>query len=233
MAKPKISAIVAAGGLSKRFSSKSKKQFSLLDGKPLLSYSLKLLNSSKSISEIIVVVPEDEISNTDKIVKKYGFNKIIDITKSGKERKDSVYKGFCKLSPDTDIVVIHDAARPFITDKILNETIADCVSNGAVIAAIPVKDTIKKIESDNVIDKTVPREKFMRAQTPQTFRYEILKKVYSSIDLKSCTATDESQLVEQNGFDVKVSKGSEYNIKITTRSDLEYAEFLIKSKLVN
>lgn len=233
MAKPKISVIVAAGGLSKRFSSESKKQFTLLNGKPLIAYSLSVFESSNSIDEIVIVAPEDELSNTNKIVKEHGFNKIFDVTESGKERKDSVYNGFCKLSSDTDIVVIHDAARPFITDKILNKTIAECHNHGASISAIAVKDTIKKVNSDNVIYTTISREKLRRAQTPQTFRYDVLKTVYSRTDLKSSAVTDESQIVEQNGFDVTISEGSEYNIKITTKSDLEYAEFLIKSGLVD
>lgn len=234
MAKPKTSVIVAAGGLSRRFSTVSKKQFALLNKKPLLVHCLNTFNSNNNISEIVVVAPRDELLNTKKVINEYNFNKVAHILEGGKERRDSVYNGFCQLSADTEIVIIHDAARPFVTNDIIERTVISAIEYGASISAIPINDTVKKIYSNYKIEKTVPRENMWRAQTPQTFRYDILKKVYLETDLKSSLATDESQLVEEKGFQVKICEGSGFNIKITTQNDLSYAEHLINSgKVVN
>ncbi len=233
MANPKTSVIVAAAGLSRRFSADSKKQFTLLDGKPLIVHCLNTFNSIPHVSEIVVVAPEDELSSTKNIIDENSIDKVCCITKGGKERRNSVYNGFCKLSTDTEIVIIHDAARPFVTEKIVEKTLNDCIKNGASISAIPINDTIKKITSNRKIEKTLPREKLWRAQTPQIFKFDILKTVYSKADLKNSLATDESQLVEENGFEVNVSLGSEYNIKVTTTDDLHYAQYIIENGLVS
>ncbi|MGH7885911.1 MAG: 2-C-methyl-D-erythritol 4-phosphate cytidylyltransferase [Thermodesulfobacteriota bacterium] len=232
MAKPKISLIVAAGGLSKRFFSDTKKQFVLLDGIPLINHCLNRFHSIDFIDEIIVAAPKDELKNTKMLIKKYGYNKVTHVTQGGKERRDSVYNGFKKLQADTDIVIIHDAARPLVTENIIKKTVQSCIKHGASISAVPIGDTVKKIKSSRLIDKTIAREKLWRAQTPQVFRYDILKIVYNNNKSNKISVTDESQLAEQNGFKVKITRGSEFNIKITTAVDLQYAEFLIQNGLV-
>lgn len=232
MARPKISLIVAAGGISKRFSSETKKQFVLLDGIPLLNHSLNTFHRIDFIDEIVIAAPKDELENTKRLIKKHGYNKVAYVIRGGEKRQDSVYNGFKKLSADSEIVIIHDAARPLVTKNIIKKTVRNCIKHGASISAVPISDTVKKIKNSRLVDKTIAREKLWRAQTPQVFRYDILKAVYSTAKIKKNSATDESQLAEQNGFQVKIVKGSEFNIKITTLSDLHYAEFLIKKGLV-
>lgn len=232
MANQKVSVIIAAGGTSTRFNSGSKKQFTELADIPILAHCLITFDSCPDIYEIVVVTPEDELRKTASIIKDIGLKKIISSAAGGKERKLSVYNGFLKLAPDTDVVIIHDAARPFLTKELVQTVVGECVKHGACIAAIPVTDTIKAATEDNTVDKTVPRNNLWRAQTPQAFRYGILKDIYSRSDLENTTATDESQLAEQAGITVKITRGMESNIKITTPEDLGYARFLINEGLV-
>lgn len=232
MANQKVSVIVAAGGTSARFTSESKKQFTELGGIPVLAHCLKTFDSCPDIDEIVVVAPEDELKKTISIVGKFGFKKVINTAVSGKERKLSVYNGFMKLSPHNGVVIIHDAARPFLKKELVNTVVGECVKHGACITAIPVTDTIKATGYNNTVERTVPRNNLWRAQTPQAFHYSILKEIYSRLDIENTSATDESQLAEQAGISVKITRGMESNIKITTREDFGYAEFLINKGLV-
>ena len=232
MANQKVSVIIAAGGTSTRFNSDSKKQFTELGGIPVLAHCLKTFDCCPDINEIVIVTPEDELKKAVSIAMNVGIKKIVNTAVSGKERKLSVYNGFLKLAPDTDVVIIHDAARPFLNEELVTAVVRECVKHGACIAAIPVTDTIKASRDDNTVDKTVPRKNLWRAQTPQAFSYSILKEIYSLSDLQSTKATDESQLAEQAGFTVKITRGLESNIKITTPDDLGYARFLINEGLV-
>lgn len=228
MASPRVSLILAAGGISQRFSPGQKKQFAKLNGITLLDRCLQTFESCSKINCVVLVTAEDELQKTNSIINSAGFNKIKKIIPGGKERKYSVYNGFKNLPDQTDIVLIHDAARPLITEELTNIIIDSCLAHGACIPAVPVPDTIKSIKENSTVEGTLQRENLRRAQTPQAFRYKILKDTYTRSNLDTTTATDESQLVEQCGYEVKIVEGSETNIKITTQHDLRYAEFLIE-----
>ena len=225
-----ISVIIPAAGISKRFSSSTKKQFVNLNGKPLLHYCIKTFENNSDINEIVVATHPDDTEITEELLK--GFKKIKNVIAGGKERHLSVRNAFNEVSENTDIVLIHDAARPFLNDEMIKIILGEFDIYKAVIFGIPIYDTIKRINTiDNTVSNTIHREKLWRAQTPQAFEYNLLKEIYSSIDLNSFTATDESKLAEQMGIKIKIIEGSKINLKITDTNDFKIAESFIKSGL--
>ncbi len=227
-----ISAIIAAAGMSNRMKSKINKQFININGKPILAHTLEKFQRCKFIDEIIVVAKEDEISYCKKeIVRRYGFNKVTKIVRGGKERQDSVYNGILALNSKTDIVVSHDGARPFVKIKNIVDSIKGAEKYGACVIATPVKDTIKFVKDDQNIDHTPNRDVLWAAQTPQSFRREILMEGYKKAIEDNFIGTDDSVLVERLGIDVKIVMGSYENIKITTPEDIIIAESMLKDRV--
>jgi 2-C-methyl-D-erythritol 4-phosphate cytidylyltransferase len=222
----KVSVIVAAAGWSRRFGGGVKKQFQPLGEKPIIVHSIERFEEFSSVGEIILVVPEDSINYCHKeVVEKFRFKKITKIISGGQERQHSVKRGFNSVSNETDVVVIHDGVRPFVTVKLIEEVIKEALESGGAIAAIPIKDTVKKSSSENYVERTLSREFLYLAQTPQAFRYNILKRAYEKAEKDGFLGTDESSVVERLGVQVKLVQGSQMNIKITTEEDL----FLAKS----
>ena len=228
------SVIIASAGLGKRFSSKIKKQFQIVADKPVLFYSLKGFQNSSFIDEIILVISKEDINTVEKeIVKKHSFTKVSKIVEGGTERQFSVRNGFSALENSTRLVIIHDAARPFINVNTIESLINEANNSGAAITAIKIKDTLKKcFEGSTEVTETLPRNNIWRSQTPQAFRYEVLSKAYKQIDITKKKITDEAQLVELIGQKVKIVEGSEFNIKITTDEDLILAESIANSGLL-
>ncbi len=230
MSAPKVSAVVAAAGLSKRFSPGRKKQFAELGGRPLLAYCLSTFESSELIASVVVVVPEDEILHSKELLGGFGFEKVTSVVAGAEKRCLSVRNGFRATPPDSDMVLIHDAARPFVDNDTIKRVLEECARTGVSICAVPVTDTLKRADEPNsFVSGTVPREKLWRAQTPQAFRREILEEIYLSADMGDLGATDESVLAEIRGIRVGMVMGSDLNMKITTAADFEIAE-LIASK---
>ncbi len=228
MSAPKVSAVVAAAGLSKRFPTRGKKQFATLGGKPLLTYCLSTFELSKLIASIVVVVPEDEISHSRELFESFGFEKITSVVAGGEKRHVSVRSGFRAVPPDSDMVLIHDAARPFVDNDTIKRVIEQCSRTGASICAVPVTDTLKRADEHNsFVSGTISREKLWRAQTPQVFRREILEEIYRSGRTEKLDATDESALVEAEGIRVGMVMGSNLNMKITTAADFKIAELIV------
>lgn len=225
---PKVSAVVAAAGLSKRFSPHGKKQFAELCGKPLLTYCLSTFESSELIASVVVVVPENEISRSRELLGDFGFEKITSVVAGGEKRYLSVRNGFRATPPDSDMVLIHDAARPFVDNDTIKRVVEECARSGASICAVPVTDTLKRADERNsLVSGTIPREKLWRAQTPQVFRREILEEIYFSSDMGEVHATDESVLAEMRGIKVGMVMGSDLNMKITTAADFKIAELIV------
>ncbi len=235
MSTPKVSAVVAAAGLSKRFSTHGKKQFAALGGKPLLTYCLSTFESSEPITSVVVVVPEDEILRSEELLESFGFEKITSVVAGGEKRHVSVRNGFRATPPDSDMVLIHDAARPFVDNDTIKRVIEGCTRTGACICAVPVTDTLKRAQEPGpFISETVPREELWRAQTPQVFRREILAEIYCSDGIADLDATDESALAEARGIGVSVVAGTDLNMKITTAADFKIAEIIVsKGEVVN
>ena len=230
MASLKITAIIVAAGKGIRFGGEGvKKQFQLLSGKPVIAHSIECFEKSDSVGEIVLVVPEDSIDYCRKeIVEEFGFKKVTKVVPGGEERQDSVEKGFNSVSEDVDLVLIHDGVRPFVTLQLIDAVIKEAARSGAAIIAIPAKDTVKKTSADGFIESTIPRELICLAQTPQAFRYDVLKKAYRRIKGRASKFTDESSLVEEVGVRVRLVKGSLLNIKITTEEDLLLGELILK-----
>ena len=202
------------------------KQFQKLNGKPILYYTLKTLQESGIISELILVVPVKEYDKAcaDWLGKPEIVTKVII---GGEKRQDSVYNGFCEVSPQTEIVLVHDGVRPFLSHRMIRESVDEAREYGAAITAIPLHDTIKRVDASGLVSQTVNREELWRVQTPQVFRYELLQEAFKKANSEKFYGTDEGTLIEHLGKPVKVVEGSEQNIKITRPEDLWMSEIFI------
>lgn len=219
----KVSAIIPAAGMGLRMGSNVPKQFLLLDGKPILHHTLSVLDQCSVVDEIILVVSEKEIGKAKHQIQE-SHPKISKIVMGGEERQDSVGNGLQSLDSETDIVVVHDGVRPFVTPDIIRETVEAARDFGAAITAIPVSDTIKKVNEEGLVERTVDRGGLWRVQTPQTFQVALLKEAFAKARADKFYGTDESSLIEYLGREVKVIAGSEFNIKITRSEDLILGE---------
>jgi 2-C-methyl-D-erythritol 4-phosphate cytidylyltransferase len=226
-----VSVIIAAAGMSNRMGSKINKQFIAIDNKPILAHTLEKFERCKLVDEIIVVCKEEEVEYCRKeIVRKYGFKKVSNIVRGGKERQDSIYNGVLALNEKTDIVLTHDGARPFVKIESIEEGIKGVLEYGACVIGVPVKDTIKVIDPENTVHHTPKRSLLWAAQTPQCFWAHLLKKGYELAAEEGIVGTDDSSLVEKTGHPVKMIMGSYDNIKITTPEDLIIADSMLKDK---
>lgn len=227
-------AIVLAAGKGTRMNSKIQKQFLEVEGKPVIYYSLKCFQESPLIRDIILVTGEESLSYCkEEIVKRFGFSKVKKVTAGGKERYDSVYAGLCACD-NTDYVLIHDGARPFVTEEILERTCLSVKETGACVVGMPAKDTIKISDRNKMVESTPAREKVWLVQTPQAFRYSLIKEAYESIRCKDMSGiTDDAMIVEQErGVKVALVHGSYENLKITTPEDLIIAEAFLRCGIV-
>lgn len=224
--KNNICAIVLAAGQGKRMKSSIQKQYILLKEKPILYYSLKAFEDIKEIERIILVVGKGEVSYCRKeIIDKYGLQKVTDVIEGGKERYHSVYEGLKLLEKHCDYVLIHDGARPFITESIILNTIENVKKYKACAVGMPVKDTIKIVDEENFCVHTPERAKVWAVQTPQAFEYNIIKSAYDILMQKEIMVTDDAMVIEQfMNISVKLIEGTYENIKITTQEDLKVAE---------
>ena len=223
-------AIVLAAGQGKRMHSKVQKQFLEIQGYPVLYYSLHCFQESPLIQDIILVTGEESISYCkEEIVQKYGFTKVSAVIPGGKERYDSVYAGLCECR-DCEYVLIHDGARPFVTEEILKRGLQKVKETGACVIGMPSKDTVKVADEADFVSETPDRKRVWTVQTPQIFSYDLIKKAHESIRKKDMTAiTDDAMVVEQeSGVQVRLVEGSYQNIKITTPEDLDVAEVFLK-----
>lgn len=218
-------AIVPAAGSGKRLGLKTKKPFLLLGGKPLIFYALSALESSRLIDGIIVAVEKSSPERFKNLIRRYGFKKIIDVVIGGRTRHESVRNCLEKIGHSFDIVLIHDGARPFIDKGLIEGSINLARIFGGCIAAVPESDTVKRVDKNLFVKKTLDRFQLWRAQTPQAFRYHLIKRAYTAKGKD--TVTDDAALVENLGKRIKILKGSYRNIKVTTKVDLKFAEVLL------
>jgi len=239
----KVIAIIPAAGLGTRMASApsprkpaATKQFADLGGTPVLIHTLRKLLETSEVSEICVALRASEIEGfrarlTQEV---HGSErKKIQVVEGGDHRQQSVAHALGAISAaDDDIVLIHDAVRPFITPEIIREVIQAAQKYGAAIAGIPAVDTVKQVErtaEGALITATFPRERVVMAQTPQGFHYRLLRKAFDEASADGFIGTDESSLLERSGHPVAVVMGSPRNIKITTPADLDLAEFYLKT----
>lgn len=230
----KCTAIILAAGQGKRMKTKVQKQFLMLQGKPLLYYSLACFQKSDEIQEIVVVTGKKSIDYCrSEIIEKYGFTKVKSIAEGGKERYDSVYAGLEACSADTDYVFIHDGARPFVTEDIIKRTKEVAVTYQACIAGMPSKDTVKIIDENNMVSATPERSRVWSVQTPQVFLYSLIKEAHDTARSVSMQGiTDDAMVVEQyKNTPVHIVEGAYENIKITTPEDILVAEKILEKIL--
>lgn len=223
-------AIVLAAGQGKRMHSKIQKQFMELNGMPVLCYSLRCFQESPLIRDIILVTGEEYVSwCKEEIVEKYGFTKVSAVVSGGKERYDSVYKGL-RACKDTEYVLIHDGARPFIDNGIIERGLMAAAQTGASVVGMPSKDTVKIADAEGNVSETPDRSSVWIVQTPQIFRYPLIYDAYTSILKKEMTGiTDDAMVAEhETGVKIRFSEGSYRNIKITTPEDLVIAEAFLR-----
>ena len=225
MKEGKCTAIILAAGQGKRMGGQVRKQFMELQGKPLLYYSLHCFQESGLIDEILLVTGKDQIEYCIKnVVERYGFSKVVKIVAGGEQRYDSVYEGL-KACGDSEYVFIHDGARPFVTEEILQRGYEAARKYGTGIAGVLSKDTVKIVDGKKNVIETPLRDRVWIVQTPQIFEYNLVRCAYDRLQLFDKTGiTDDAMVVEEMGnHTVHMVPGDYTNIKITTPDDLDVA----------
>lgn len=228
------SCILVAAGSGSRMGKGVSKQFLRIGAMPVLSMTIKTFELCDGIDEIIVVMNKNDIERCRaEIIEPYSFKKIAAVIEGGKTRQESGYRGICAASGTADILIVHDGARPFVDSDTIMRGIRAAEEYGASCAAVPAKDTIKQADEAGFVTATPDRSGLWHVQTPQTFRYDILKKAHEKAIEQGFTGTDDSMLVERLGQKLKLVEGSYFNIKITTKADLLFAEAIAREKEVH
>jgi len=207
------------------------KQFLALGGQPIILHSLRVLQASRVIDEIILAVPPSDMEYClTQIVAPNHFTKVTKVVPGGEERQDSVRHALEAVREDAGVVLVHDAVRPFLTERMVEEVVSVARARGAAIIALPMKDTVKQVGADHVIERTVDRRPLWLAQTPQAFRRDWLLEAHRKAHGEGVHATDDAYLVEWCGHAVSVVEGSGENIKVTRPEDMIIGEAILASR---
>ena len=226
-----VIAIVPAAGSGTRYGPGTHKPFLSLNGKPLIIWALKTLASVPNIVHIIPVLRKSDIGKGNETFQQYEISKILRIVEGGKERQDSVLNALAGIKKNFSTVLIHDGARPLLTQDMIERAIKELDGFDGVVVGMPPKDTIKETEH-GLVHKTLKRDTLWAIQTPQVFPVQVIAEAYERAYRERYYSTDDAALVERYGGRVKVIKGSYSNIKITTPEDLAFAELLLSQKLM-
>ena len=220
-------AIIAAAGRGTRMGGERAKQFLELGGTPIIIHTLRRFEQCATIGEVIVVVPADAVGGFIALAGRHRLGKLARIVPGGQTRTETVWRGLQAMrAATTNIVAVHDGVRPFVTPEEIDRTVRAAEATGAAILAVPATDTIKEV-AGGCIRRTLPRAEAWHAQTPQCFRYELLRRAHEQARATGTDATDDSALVEQLGATVAVVEGSSRNVKITRPEDIALAETLL------
>ena len=229
---PDVSVVIAAGGKGKRMGVGTPKQFLSLGGVPVLERTIAAFHSLKAVREIVLVVPAGCVPRTRALVRRAGFRKVAHVVEGGEERQSSVFNGLKSCSFRSGVVLVHDAVRPLVGRRTIMSVIRAAVRYGAAVAGMPVKDTIK-IESQKhpgFYARTLPREELWAVQTPQGFMFPLLWEAHRKVRSSGFIGTDDASLVERMGTPVRIVRGTESNIKITTPDDRKLALFFLSAR---
>jgi len=222
-------AIIPAAGKGKRSGFAIPKQYVKFGGKELIVYTLEVFQRNKSVDEIIIAAHPDYFAMLEKIKKKYKLTKISKIVKGGKERQDSVYNALKSIDAGkNDLIAVHDAARPLLSQKILTDAIITASKKGNALVCVKARDTL--IKGTDVVDKYIDREEAFYVQTPQVFRYNDLMRAMETAYAADFYATDESMLIKNLGLRINLVEGSLSNFKVTTQDDIDFLRRYLKSK---
>jgi len=209
----------------------SRKQFMLLHGSPILLHTIRKFASSAAVAEIVVALRGDDLDWARGLIEKEHFAKPVRVVEGGDSRQESVQNALAILGPEMELVAVHDAVRPFIEHAVLDKVFSEAAETGAAIVGIVPVDTVKQVHR-NKIRQTIPRERLILAQTPQVFRFDLLKQAFAKAREDNFAGTDESSLVERlEQVEVSVIPGSDRNIKITKLSDMDLAKLFLAEEL--
>lgn len=220
--------ILPAAGSGKRMGAEQNKLFIELKNIPVLIHTLRVFERDPQCAHIVLAVKKDEQSYIEQLLLQYSIQKVAAITEGGAERQHSVYAGL-KASPSKEVVLVHDAARPFIHQDVIHRLVQAAEKFGAAVAAVRAKDTMKKVQN-GIIQETVERESLWIIQTPQAFQYNILEKAERMAELESFLGTDEAMLVERQGEKVHIVESTYDNVKVTTQEDLLFGEVILNKR---
>lgn len=215
----------------------SRKQFMLLEGAPILVHTVRKFVASPLVTDIVIAVREEEIEWVEEMLRREGRGLLgsVRVVAGGNSRQESVENGFAALDPDTDVVAVHDAVRPFVDLETIRRVIEEAAANGAAIVGIVPVDTVKQVSGAQAggakVRATISRERLILAQTPQVFRYDVLRRAFEAAKRDNFFGTDESSLVERlEQVEISVVLGSERNIKITRPSDMDLARLFYEQE---
>ncbi|MCZ6874053.1 MAG: 2-C-methyl-D-erythritol 4-phosphate cytidylyltransferase [bacterium] len=225
----RVAALIPAAGSGRRMGGPVLKPFLQLKGREILARTLDVFERCHVIDEVWVVVPDEHRVVCQKtIIERYGFQKVQGVVAGGATRQASVWQGLQQVKDDVELVVVHDGVRPFVSASLVQETLHQAVLCGAAIAAVPLKDTLKRVAQTGEVECTVPRDRLWRIQTPQAFQRHVLLAAFQHALAQGLEATDEAGLVEAHGRQrVCVVPGMENNVKVTTPDDLLMCESLL------
>lgn len=226
-----LGVVIAAAGIGSRMKSNISKQYLLLKQRPILAYSLQVFEACEAVEQIVVAVHPLAAEYCQKeIINRYGFKKVTDLVAGGETRQHSVWQGLQHLDESNAIVAVHDGARPFVTPELLAKLLAAAAEWGAAIPGVPVKDTVKVMDQEGFVNRTLARDNLFAVQTPQLFAGAELRKAYSLAMAEGFNGTDDASVYEKYIGKVRLVEGEYRNIKITTPEDLVIAEGLLNSK---
>jgi 2-C-methyl-D-erythritol 4-phosphate cytidylyltransferase len=234
----KVTVILPAAGLGTRMgrtvpekAGTSRKQFMLLEGSPILLHTIRKFASTPAVTEIVVALRAEDMQWVRELLSAEKFGKPVRLVEGGDSRQESVEHALATLGPGTELVAVHDAVRPFIEHSVLEKVFAEAEESGAAIVGIVPVDTVKQVHR-NKIRQTIPRERLILAQTPQVFRFDLLKTAFAKAREDSFAGTDESSLVERlDQVEVSVVPGSDRNLKITKPSDMDLARLFLAEEM--
>jgi 2-C-methyl-D-erythritol 4-phosphate cytidylyltransferase len=221
--KPDVGVVIVAGGKGSRTGGDELKQFRWVAGKPMLLHSVQTFQSRQDVAMVVVVLPHDHVGDPPPWLFQCDTERLL-LSVGGRERSDSVRNGLEDLSGEISIVVVHDAARPLVTPKMIDDVIAEARKGHGAAPALPVVDTLKRVNTEGVITETIERENLVRIQTPQGFPREMIERAHSDAFAAGIAATDDAALCERLGMQVVIVPGSERAMKITTDADFARAE---------
>ena len=227
----RIAAILPAAGLGTRMGSEMPKQFLELSGLPLVVFTLRRLAECSALTHFYIATLPEEVAGLERRLGQEKLGRPVRVLRGGATRQESVARALAEVPADADLVLVHDAVRPLVTGEIIHEVIDAAKKYGAAIAGLPAVDTVKQVErtaEGAIVKGTIPRAGVVLAQTPQGFRYSVIKKAFDEAAADGFMGTDEASLAERAGHEVAVVMGSAKNIKITTPGDMELAEFYLR-----
>ena len=227
----RVAAIIPAAGEGQRMGGTVPKQFLQIGGREILARTLEVFEACVAIDDVWVVVAAEQCTLCQStIVERYGFRKIRGVVAGGATRQESVWRGLQQVTDAVDLVVVHDGVRPLVTELLLQQTLEHASRYGAAIAAVPLKDTLKRVSAAGTVEATVPRECLWRVQTPQAFRHALLRRAFQHAWRQGLQVTDEAGLIEALGYPVQIVPSYEHNIKITTPDDLVFCETFLHQR---